>query len=376
MAKRKPSENKPGDTVQVLGSPESTKINPEVPSTIAVETKKRKLSSFKEIFSRVGRISVKPYLDPNQTNMGLENYGYALFPGTHHEEQLAAIERNGVVRYVTGLDEFAPEVQNLNDEKLRGSIIHNIRSVVAHLEKTLATNVIKIDDEEFWNKVKLLKPDNHEFWSKISLRVSNEVKYLEPNKDSYDLIKYMAIEAGGFDIIAKSWEDAQASPVAPKFYLDKEVHTVNVRTTFKKLRNKAIGLLDKIYSSNPKKLLYLTKTIETNSITYKNTTPLDVLYDTVDEYINGQGAEPNKDKAANTFIDLCDMDMETLKLKAVVKDASFYKIISLKADGMLYHSQTSTVLGRNVSDVVQMLKNPLNEDVLVKVLEDVEGYWE
>lgn len=47
MAKRKPSENTPGDTVQVLGSPESTKINPEVPSTLSVEVKKRKLSSFK-----------------------------------------------------------------------------------------------------------------------------------------------------------------------------------------------------------------------------------------------------------------------------------------------------------------------------------------
>jgi len=70
------------------------------------------------------------------------------------------------------------------------------------------------------------------------------------------------------------------------------------------------------------------------------------------------------------------MDMETLKLKAVVKDASFYKVISLKADGMLYHSQTSTVLGRNVSDVVQMLKNPLNEDVLIKILGDVETYWD
>jgi len=42
---------------------------------------------------------------------------------------------------------------------------------------------------------------------------------------------------------------------------------------------------------------------------------------------------------------------------------------------MLYHSQTSTVLGRNISDVVEMLKNPLNEDVLVKILTEVEKYW-
>ena len=67
--------------------------------------------------------------------------------------------------------------------------------------------------------------------------------------------------------------------------------------------------------------------------------------------------------------------METLKLKALVKDASFYKIISLKADGMLYHSATSTMLGRNVSDVVTYLKNPLNEDVLVRLMGEVENYW-
>jgi hypothetical protein len=67
--------------------------------------------------------------------------------------------------------------------------------------------------------------------------------------------------------------------------------------------------------------------------------------------------------------------METLKLKALVKDASFYRVISLKADGMLYHNSSSTMLGRNVSDVVQYLKNPLNEDMLVRLMEEIEGYW-
>ena len=67
--------------------------------------------------------------------------------------------------------------------------------------------------------------------------------------------------------------------------------------------------------------------------------------------------------------------METLKLRALVKDASFYKVISLKPDGMLYHTASSTMLGRNVSDVVLYLKNPLNEDMLVKLLEEIEGFW-
>jgi hypothetical protein len=67
--------------------------------------------------------------------------------------------------------------------------------------------------------------------------------------------------------------------------------------------------------------------------------------------------------------------METLKLKALVKDASFYKIISLKADGMLYHTASATMLGRNVSDVVIYMKSPLNEDILVKIMGEVEAYW-
>ena len=37
-----------------------------------------------------------------------------------------------------------------------------------------------------------------------------------------DRIKFYAIEAGGFDIVAKSYEDAKTKPKPPKFYLDKE----------------------------------------------------------------------------------------------------------------------------------------------------------
>ena len=307
--------------------------------------------------------------------MGLEEYGFTIFPGTFHEEQLAAIERNGVVRYITGLDEFAPEVQNINDPEKKEAVIKNIRAVVAQLEKQLATNVIKVDDEDFWGKVSLLKPSNQSFWSKITIRCGNEKVHLDPAKDPYDLIKFMAIEAGGFDLVAKSFEDATAKAQPPKFYLDKEVLTVNTRTVYKKLRNKAIGLLDDMFNKDGRKLMYVAKACDTYSSQYKNTTPLDILYDNMDEYIQGQGSETNKNRAAETFINISQLDMETLKLKALVKDATFYKNIILKADGMLYHAQTSTMMGKNVADVVEWLKNPLNEETLIRVMDEIEKYW-
>lgn len=366
-----------GDTVEVKGSPNSTKLEASIPETVTAEipTKKAKVDPLTTMFNGAGKITIKPYVDRFKENMGLEDYGFAVFPGIYHEEQLAAIERNGIVRYITGLDEFAPEVQRLSDPEKKEAVIYNIRSIVAHLEKMLATNVIKIEDEDFWNKVKLLRPDNHQFWSTISIRVGNEPVHLSPMQDPYDLIKFIAIEAGGFDLIGKSYEDAMAQPVSPKFFLDKEVHTVSARTSYKKLRNKAIGLLDDMSNKNHKKLLYVTKVLDQDSATYKLHTPVDVLYDVLDEYIAGEGTESNRSKAAEAFISTSKLDMETLKLKALVKDASFYRAISLKADGMLYHSKTSTMLGRNVSDVVEYLKNPLHEDILVKVMDEIEGYW-
>lgn len=375
MAKQKESQFIPGDTAQVQGAPEANTIKVEVPDTLeSAKPTKKKRKSVKDILKTVGKIKIKPFLDANQENMGLEEYDMVVFPGVSHEEQLAALERNGIVRYVTGLDEFATEVQNIPDDSKRDAVIANIRVVVADLEKRLATNVIDVNDTDFWNKVKLLRPENTEFWEKVSLKVGNEPIHLNPLEDPYDLIKLMAIEAGGFDLVAKSYDDAQSKPKPPKFYLDKETHTVSTKTIYKKLRNKAIRHLDDVYGKNPKKLLYMTKVIDSNSSSYKISTPIDILYEACDEYIAGNGGEKSR-IAAQRFIDTAELDMETLKIKALVKDATFFRMITLKPDGMLYHTKSSALLGRNVADIVEFLKNPLNEDLLTAILGEVETLW-
>lgn len=342
---------------------------------MAKPTTKNKTAKKKNFLDTISGLSIKPYTEEGYQNMGLEEYGMVVFPGTTQQEQLAAIERNGQVRYLTGLDEFAPEVQNIRDVEKRNAVIRRIREVVSELEKQFKSNVIDPDDPEFWNKVQQMKPDNEEFFSEISIRCGNEPTYLKPKQDPFDLIKLMAIEAGGFPLVAKSFEDAKAMPKAPKWFLDKEEDTVSTRTEYKKLRNKAIGVLDDLYSKNPIKLLYVTKILEADSARYKKSTPIDVLYEALDEFIAGGGNESSKANAAKSMINTGNLDMETLKLRAIVKDASFYKFISLKPDGMLYHTKKNNMLGRNISDVVEFLRNPMNEDVLSDLLNEVEEYW-
>jgi hypothetical protein len=318
-------------------------------------------------------IAIRPFFDSSASNMGLEDYGMSLFDGVKHHEQLACLENNGVVRYLTGLNEFAPDIKLLQSEH-KDARIKEIRSAVAELEKELAANVIELEDPQFWNKVKLLKPDNSDFWNRISISCGNEPLFLDP-KDPYDRIKLHGIEAGGFSLVAKSFEDARSRPVAPKFYLDKTEETVMARTEYKKMRNKALSELQKLFDKNSTKLFYIAKVVDINSTQYKKSTPNDVIYENMDNYINGLGGEKNLERAAKLFIDTSAMDMETLKIKSIVRDSVFFKYIINKADGYIYHTKSSALLGRNVADALEYLKNPLNEDILKDLNTAVEKYW-
>ena len=325
--------------------------------------------------TKAGAITVKPYFDPKVSNLGLENYGVSLFDGVFHEEEIALIERNGIKRYLTGLNEFAPEVKLIQDPEQKASKIRDIRTTVAQLERDLAANIIDIEDPEFWNKVKIVSPNNDEFWGKIKMRTGNQTINLDPAKDPYDLIKIYAIEAGGFSGIAKSFEDARGRSVSPKFYLDKYIETVSTKTEVTKLRNRALSELTSMFDKNTNKLFYVAKVVDAHSTQYKKSTPNDVIYEIMDKYINGQGVEINLKRAAQSFLDACAMDMETLKLKAIIKDSTFYKFIIPKADGFIYHLESSVMMGRNASDCLDFLKNPLHEETLVNLTKKVEQYW-
>jgi hypothetical protein len=279
-----------------------------------------------------------------------------------------------VKRYITGLNEFAPEVKLLPEDE-REAKAREIRKVVSQLEKELASNVVDPEDKDFWNKIQLLKPSNSEFWDKIIVRCGNEPLYLEPDKDPYDLIKFYAINAGGFVIVAKSYDDARKRPVPPKFYLDVAEETVVIKTELKKMRNKALAELQKMYDKQANKLFYVCKIVDVDSIQYKKNTPNDVMYDNMDRYINGETVERNKKLTAERFLEAAGHDLATLKLKAVAKDAAYYKYIVTKPDGFIYHLSSSTMLGRNLADVVEFMKNPINQDITDQLVAKVEVNW-
>jgi hypothetical protein len=342
------------------------------------KTKKRKMENMTVVekdrgLKRTSSVSIKPFVNGSVSNMGLEKYEMAVFEGVVHEEVVACLEFNGIKRYVTGLNEFAPEIKSLPTDE-REAAVKEIRTVVAQLEKELASNYIDPKDENFWNKVTLLRPDNSEFWEKIVLRMGNDPIFLDPTLDPYDLIKLRAIQAGGFSLVAKSFDHARTSPTH-KFYLDKFEETVTIKTEVKKLRNKALAELQKLYDKNANKLFLIAKIIDSNSTQYKKSTPNDVLYDNMDKYINGETVDKDKRKTASRFLEVSNYDMETLKLRSLVKDGNYYKVIATRGDGNIYHMSSGALLGKTPADVAEYLKNPLNEEILMDITRNVEQHW-
>ena len=306
--------------------------------------------------------------------MGLEQYGLSLHDGVYHEENLACLEMNGVKRYVTGLNEFAPEVKMLAKDKKKAKIAE-IRKVVAQLEAELAANVVDPTDKDFWNKLTIMKPDNSKFWDRISLRCGNDPVFLDPEKDPYDLIKLHAINAGGFSIVAKSLRIARESNNPPKFYLDTVQESLSTRTELSKLKNRSLVELQKLYDTNTTKLMYVAKICDTDSVQYVKSTPNDVLYENMDDYINGFGTESSKKRASSQFLEVSQLDMEELKIRALVKDALYYRFITTKAGGWIEPIDSGIRLGKTPSECLEFLKNPEHEETLMAILDKVEPYW-
>jgi hypothetical protein len=42
---------------------------------------------------------------------------------------------------------------------------------------------------------------------------------------------------------------------------------------------------------------------------------------------------------------------------------------------MIYEKTTGTMMGRNIAEVVEYIKNPLNEQTLLDITKKVEKFW-
>lgn len=333
-----------------------------------------KVESFVETYRTYSPtdISIRPYFDPNIPNMGLEKYGQVFFEGTGMMQSLRSIEINGVPRYITGLDEFSDSVKRL-PEKEREARIKNIKETVSKLEYEIFFNKVEPDDPNFWEKVNL-KPTNEDFWSQIVIVVGNEPYYLDP-RDPRDLLKIIAAENGGFDDVAPSLEAARNMTKPPKFYLEKRRDVRIEEGKLKMTRDNAIYELVKLRLEEPQKLFWIAKNILPIANSYRKTDKIEILYGDLNDYIEGKSIEKNKKQAPVKFLEWVKKDEEYKQIRAYVLEAIFLKHLVTKGDGKIYIKDTGSMLGGNIEEVVEHLRQPINQSDLDYIQNKIDAIW-
>jgi len=309
-------------------------------------------------------VSIEPYFDPETKFMGYEKYGYSGFPGGAETQDLGYLEVGyNSYKYLTGLDPFAKRIQMIKDSDERIAAIQEIEKTLSWLE------------DRGYNR-ELLDSSNVAFWSKRKHTFENNSRYDLDFNDPEDVLLYWSIIGGGYDVVATTLKEAKQGNKFYKWYLTElETEAVN-KVEIKLIRNKARALLTDMYLAKPRILFYLSKNILSPDNFFKNSTPFGILYDKLDDFIEGKSLVTGKRDSAKMFIETINKSQEDLFLMAIVRDAIFFRVVKRRKDGLFLSPTNGSVLGKNEFEIFEHLKNPLFSSDYDEVERLIKDKWE
>lgn len=338
-------------------------------------------------------LSIRPFMGPG-ANTGLKEYNMVIHENIVHTDCIVCHADGRTKTYLCGLNEKVPEIQNIQNDDEKQAKIKAIRILAAKAEREIAGNYSVnpddpaiLEDPQFWAKITMFRPviadvfDNKglrvdTYWDTFVLKLSNDGLILDGGSTK-DLLLINAIEAGGFSMVAKSYEEALEHSGQYKFYLDKRQDTSAIKVVDRKIRDKAGAKLTTLSEKDSNKLFYITKIISTDSLFFKsgkNSTPLDVFYKECSDFIDGLTPAMDKVEACEAFIRYAGMSLEELKARCVYKDAMTLHFLTIK-DQDVYHIKTGTILGKNVEEAVVFLLNAANVTVYTTLSEQCQKQW-
>lgn len=346
-----------------------------------------------------GIVSIKPFVT-DRPNMGLEKYDETLFPGTEQMDSVFVTVKDNIKIYKTGLNEQAVEIQSISDPEEKKAKIRAIRETVAWLENAVGNyklrpetcmNKYGTDTDQFWEHVETFQsicPDKYDgsgafkiriptYWDKLNIVLTNEGRSFNL-KDPHDLAAYHVAQAGGFGMVATSYQQAMEDG-GYKFYLHKMEDVAAIKTEPKKLKYKALGYLDTMLTGDTNKLFYMAKLQAVQGSAYykiggESATPLDQLYEDIGNDLEGKTPNRSSKEAVEIFLKNYSKPIDDLHTRAIVKDALEMHLIDYKA-GQLYYLKMNTPLGKNIEDAVANLQNPIHEETYISVRDTVMTEW-
>lgn len=298
-------------------------------------------------------ISIEPYFDADVPNMGFERYGLNTAPGSETTEYISK-DVNG--RYMTGLDIHAPSVVYLEDEEEKAAKIKEIEATVSRLESVFGVGALDARNAQFWND--------------FTIKLGYSGKSIDPQSPR-DELAYHAVKSGGFSAIAPSLEKAREGDY--KFYLRQMEQDSELKIQRSLQLKRAGSELIQMYENDQHKMYLVAKVVLNPNSEFTPTTPKGIIYEKLEQFIEGTIVKDNKKATVKQFVDACKMTKESLYVQGLIRDALYYSVVQKEPDGYIYNRETETRLGKNEKDAVKFIENPSHQSELENLKTRVEA---
>lgn len=287
-------------------------------------------------------VKVKQSPDASAASIGLNRYNRSVFPNTMQGFQPYKTKGG---RWVTGLDENAPEILKLKavDAKQYKEVFERVKEERESLE--LLTGEDLSATSKFWDDFIVL------FRNEIILDLD----------DPMDKIRYRVMVANNY---AAPNPDVVEAPeyVNTKFYISRTEEEESNKAKVKREKNRAIAELTKI-EENKNRLLVIAKYIFGNNISDSIT--MDALYNMLSDYISNdkRGAD------IRTFLTAVEKPTEDIQIKLTIDEAIKLNIIRLS--GGVYQ-RGSITYGKDVPAMIKYFSKADNSGELASIMEAVK----
>jgi hypothetical protein len=186
-----------------------------------------------------------------------------------------------------------------------------------------------------------------------------------------DEILYHAAKAGGFTCVAPSLEKAREGDY--KFYLRQLEQDSELKIQRSLTLKKAGAELIDMYENDQHKLYLVAKSVLNPNHEFSPTTPKGVIYEKLEQFIEGTIVKDNKRATVKQFLEACKQSKESLYIQGLVKDAIYFNVFIKEPDGYFYNKETESRVGKNEKEAVKFIQNPVHQTELENVKTRVEA---
>jgi hypothetical protein len=273
------------------------------------------------------KVIIRQIPDDYAEATGLAKYNRSRMPRCF-DRFSPALGRDG--RFITGLDELALSVTNIQDDELREKKKKEVKHLRESLERLTGENL----------------DGTSSFWEQFSVEIRSDVELVLNRSNPRDVIKYNLLVSNNYAAPSK---EETGNPIYKdcKYFVFTAERDNKEKVSVRKLKDKARAELLKI-ADKQEYMLMLGQFLEGKKYT-KSLEP-DTLYTMLSDFI-----ESKKENAVEKFLEAVNKDKKEIQFKLVVDKAIQARLIKFN-DG--YYQRGQVTLGKTHQEVYLNLSTP------------------